>query len=229
MNLFKRTLVLAACVFLFASAAHAQHILKLMDGRILKGEFISASGGAINFKVVGDAEPTRFDIADVLSVVFSTASPIGLQKREEPISVPKGHVIAIQFSEEVSSRASTAGEKFFATLVSDLEQDGVVLARAGKRVAGRVRKVLRPKRSVDKAVIEVTLIEIPVDGKSVPVITDWAGVVNDGRGTTSTTGPAVVTNATMDELVDGNNVLFPVGTRVEFRLAQPLIIRPPLN
>jgi len=229
MSLFGRVLVVAACVFLLAGSASAQHILKMADGRILQGTFVSASGASISFKVVGDKEPTRFDISAVLAVVFSTASPNVARKKGEPISVPSGRVISIQIAEEISSVSSSAGQKFFATLVQDFEHDGQTLARTGKQVTGRVRKIVRPKRSIDKAVIEVTLIDITIDGNAVPIITDWAGIVNDGQGNTHTVGPAVVTNALMSELVDGNHVRFPAGARIEFRLVQPLTIRLPLN
>jgi hypothetical protein len=229
MALFKRALILAATAILLASPASAQHILKLMDGRILKGEFISASGGAVNFKVVGDEAPTRFEVSKILSVVFSTATPASAQKQREPISIPAGRVISIQISEEVSTITASAGQKFFGTLVADFVHEDKILVATGKRVTGRVHKVLRPKRSVDKAIVEITLIEIPVDGKTVHIITDWAGIVSDGKGTTTTTGPAMVSNSVIGELVDGNHVRFPVGARIEFRLSQPLSIRPPLN
>ena len=201
------------------------HTLKLRDGRILKGEFVNASGGAVWFKVVGDVEATQFQIADILSVVFSTAS-IQPPKKKEALTVPIGTVVSVKFVEEISSRDQSAGQKFFCELAADVVVGETVVAKAGKRVTGRVRKVVKPKRSVDKAVLELVLVSVPVDGKDAHMITDFVGVVNDGKGNVNVTGAAQVSGATAEGLRDGKHVTMPVGLVVDFRLTQPMTIRP---
>ena len=201
------------------------HILKLKDGRILTGEFKSATKEVVKFLVEGGVVE-NFPVSDILSIHFSGASISAQpQAAAEPIKIMPGTVVRVRITEEIGTINSSAGRKFFATLYEDLTIDGVVVSAKGKRVFGRVRKVVKPKRSIDKAVIEIVLTDITVAGKSHPVITDYFGVQNDGHGTVVTLGGAKSPETTLPELMDGNNVKVPVNTLLEFRITQPVTVR----
>jgi len=201
------------------------HILKLKDGRILTGEFMSATREVVKFKVEGEAVQ-NFPVAEVLSIHFSMASVSAPpQAKAEPVKILPGKVIRIRLAEEVSTTNSSAGKRFFAVLDEDLEVDGVVLSEKGKRVFGRVRKVVKPKRSIDKALIELVITDLTIMGKTHPVISDYFGVQNDGEGTVNTLGPAKAVELTLPEFTDGKNVKIPAHTLIEFRITQPVTIR----
>ena len=201
------------------------HILKLKDGRILTGEFTGATREVVKFKVEG--EPVQsFPVSEILSIHFSMASisPQPLAKAE-PVKILPGTAVKVRLVDEVGSLTSSAGQRFFATLDEDLVVDGVVLSEKGKRVFGRVRKVVKPKRSIDKALIEIVITDLTIMGKTQPIISDYFGVQNDGQGTVNTLGTAMALETTIPELTDGRNVKVPVNTLIEFRITQPVTLR----
>lgn len=217
-------LVVIAAVIMVPLSAQG-HILKLKDGRILTGELMSATREVVKFMVEGETIQD-FPVADILSIHFSMAS-ISAQPaaKDEPIKILPGKVIRIRTAEEVSTTNSSAGKRFFAVLDEDLVVDDVVLSEKGKRVFGRVRKVVKPKRSIDKAVLELVITDLTIMGKTHPVISDHFGVQNDGRGTINTLGSAKALELTLPAFTDGKNVKVPAHTLIEFRITQPVTIR----
>ena len=226
MNRRNRYIILAVIVAVMVVPLSARsHILKLKDGRILTGEFMSATKEVVKFLVEGETVQD-FPVSDILSIHFSMAS-IGAQPqaKAEPVKILPGKVIRVRLAEEVSTANSSAGKRFFAVLDEDLVVDGMVLSEKGKRVFGRVRKVVKPKRSIDKAVIELVITDLTIIGKTQPVISDYFGVQNDGQGTVNTLGSAKALDATLPQLTDGKNVKVPVNTLIEFRITQPVTVR----
>lgn len=219
-------LALATVAILAALATADTHTLKLKDGRILRGEFQKANKSELWFTLAGETSPTRFDIADVISLHLSSATVQPMIQREEPVKVPEGTPINIRLDSELTTSGSSAGDKFFATLVSDVRVGDEVVVSAGKRITGRVRKVVKPKRKGSRSVIEMVLVSIPVDGKSMPVVSNYFGVESDGQGTINATGTARPVGVTIGAFLDDRNVRLPMGTEIEFSLKQPLIIRP---
>jgi hypothetical protein len=201
------------------------HILKLKDGRILTGEFVSATKDVVRFKVeVGTIE--EFPVADILSIHFSMASISAQPKAPpEPVKILPGTVVLVRVTTPLSTTNSSAGDKFFATLDKDLVVDDVVLSTRGKRVFGRVRKVVKPKRSIDKAVIELVLTDLIIRGNVQPIITDYFGVQNDGHGTLNLLGSAKAPETSVPMFMDGRNVTVPKNTLLEFRITQPVTVR----
>jgi len=201
------------------------HILKLKDGRILKGQFVSGITEAIRFHVEGDTI-REFSVADILAIHFSSASITATPPPPaEPVKIFPGTVVNVKLSAELGTRTSSAGDRFFAEISEDLIVDGVTLSAKGKRVFGRVRKVVKPKRSKDNAVIEILLTDLTIAGKSQPVITDFFGVEHDGEGTYRLLGTAKPIGATVANFMDDQHVRLPVGTELEFRITQPVTIR----
>lgn len=216
------TLVLALIVVPLLTQAH---ILKLKDGRILKGQFVSATSEAVRFNVEGDTIRV-FSVDDILSIHFSSAS-IGATPppAAEPVKIKSGTVFRVRITNELGTRKNGAGDRYFAEIAEDFVVDGVTLSAKGKRVYGRVRKVVKPKRSGDKAVIEILISDLSIAGKQQPITSDYFGVVHDGDGNYSLLGTAKPVDASLGNFFDDRHVRIPVGTVLEFQITQPVTLR----
>jgi len=205
-------------------AVHA-HILKLKDGRILKGEFVRATSDVVYFNVEGDTVH-EFSVGDILSIHFSSASiDAAAPPASEPVRIIPGTVLKVKLTAELGTRNSDAGQRYFAEMAEDLVVDGVPLSATGKRVFGRVRKVVKPKRPNDKAVVEILLTDLTIAGKSQPVVTNYFGVQADGKGNYTFLGTARPVGATLVEFFDDQHIRIPIGTVIEFRITQPVTVR----
>lgn len=222
----KRSVVFALIVALvIVPVLTRAHILKLKDGRILKGRFIGGEAGLLTFHVDGDTI-RQFSVDDILSLHFSSAS---INATPPPAAEPKkiipGTVIRVALASELNTLSSDAGDRFFGELAEDLVVGDITLSARGKRVFGRVRKVVRPKRATSRANIEILITDLTIAGKQQPVITDFFGVDSDGKGNYNLLGTARPVDAALPHFVDNRNVRIPAGTVIEFRITQPVTVR----
>jgi hypothetical protein len=216
-------LVLAVAVVVVPLVTQA-HILKLKDGRILKGIFVSGMADVIRFDVEGDTL-REFPVDDILSIHFSSASIGATPPPAEPVKILPGTAVKVKLSAELGTRNSSAGDRFFAEISEDFVVDGVTLSEKGKRVFGRVRKVVKPKRSNDRAAIEILLTDLTIAGKSQPIVTDFFGAEHDGKGTYRLLGTARPVEATVATFMDDRHIRLPAGTEFVFRITQPVTVR----
>jgi hypothetical protein len=201
------------------------HILKLLDGRIIRGELVSATAEVLYFKVEGDTL-RAFPVGSVLSIHFSSATiDAPPPPKSEPVKISAGTAVRVKITDAMDTKTSDAGKRFFGELAQDLVVDGVTLAPAGKRVFGRVRKVVKPKRSNDRAAIEIIVSDLTIAGKAQPVVTDYFGVENDGNGNYRLLGGAKPVDVTIGTFADGKHVKIPAGTIILFHIAYGVTIR----
>ena len=222
----KRTVLYAlALALLIVPLITQAHILKLKDGRILKGQLVKATADVLYFHVEGDTIQ-EFAVGDLLSIHFSSASiNAAPPPKAEPIRIEAGTVIRVKLTQELGTRKNDAGQRYFADLAEDLAVEDVTLSAAGKRVFGRVRKVVKPKRSNDRAAIEILLTDLTIAGKNQPIITDYFGLENDGDGNYSFLGEAKPVDATIGTFFDDQHIRIPAGTVLEFHITQPVSVR----
>jgi hypothetical protein len=131
----------------------------------------------------------------------------------------------VALDSELNTRSSSAGDRFFGRLAEDLVIGDVTLSEEGKRVFGRVRKVVKPKRASRRSNIEILVSDLTIAGKKQPVITDYFGVEHDGEGNYNLLGTARPVEAGFAQFVDGRNLRLPAGTVFEFRVTQPVTVR----
>jgi hypothetical protein len=216
------TLLLAIVVV--PPVVHA-HILKLLDGRILKGELVRATADVVYFNVAGDTIQA-FPVGDIVSLHFSSATvDAPPPAKTEPIKIPAGTPIRVKVTDELGTRSSDAGKRFFGEMAQDLAIDGVTLSAGGKRVFGRVRKVVKPKRSNDRAAIEIIISDLTIAGKAQPIVTNYFGIEHDGDGNYKFLGEARPVDATIGTFMDDNHVRIPRGTVIEFYVAHSVTVR----
>ncbi len=118
------------------------------------------------------------------------------------VVVPAGTWISIRTNQVLSSDQSRPGEVFTGTLAQPLVANGIVLARRGQTIGGRVAEAVKAGRARGTSRLAVELTEISLaDGRQVPVVTqliEYAGGTSIGRDLT-----AVGTTTAMGALIGG--------------------------
>jgi hypothetical protein len=126
-------------------------------------------------------------------------------------TIPAGTPLIVRTAGGISSHA-TPGRAFTATLDQDVAINGDVVLRAGTPVSGIIESSRGSRSTTSSEAITLDLTAISSNGRMIPVKTT-AGVqpLNQVKTTRQSRG-----NFTVGEKV------FPAGTRLEFRLAQPI-------
>ncbi len=133
-------------------------------------------------------------------------APPAFQSAQVPgrITIPAGTWITVRVDQPLSSNHNRAGDAFTATLTAPVVADGIVVARRGQTLAGRVAESMKAGRIKGTSSLGVEMIELSiVDGQRVPVRTElmqYAGGTSNGRdaaavGTTTGIGAAIGASA----------------------------------
>ncbi len=133
-------------------------------------------------------------------------APPAFQSAQVPgrITIPAGTWITVRVDQPLSSDHNRAGDAFTATLTAPVVADGIVVARRGQTLAGRVAESMKAGRIKGTSSLGVEMIELSiVDGQRVPVRTElmqYAGGTSVGRdvtavGTTTGIGAAIGASA----------------------------------
>lgn len=116
------------------------------------------------------------------------------------LTLPAGSWITIRVDQPLSSDHNQPGDAFTATLVQPLVANGLVVARRGQTVAGRVAEAVKAGHVKGTSRLGLQLTEISlVDGRQAPIRTqliDRQGDTSVGRdvaavGTTTAVGAAI--------------------------------------
>ena len=126
-------------------------------------------------------------------------------------TIPAGTPLIVRTAGGISSHA-TPGRAFTATLDRDVVINGDVVLRAGTPVSGIIESSRGSRSTTSSDPLTLDLTGVSSNGRIVPVKTS-GGVQphNQVKTTRSSRGGFTV-----------GEKIFPAGTRLEFRLAQPL-------
>lgn len=162
--------------------------------------------------------------------------------------LPVGQEIDVRLQDALSSSTATAEQRFQATTVVPLEQDGRVLVPAGSQVRGIVSSV-SPAGRVDRTgKLTLAFDQITVNGREYPMralatrafesggIREEAGTVGTGGAAGAIVGGilgglkgaligAVVGAGGVIAATEGKDVELPAGTIIRIRLDTPVEIR----
>jgi hypothetical protein len=98
------------------------------------------------------------------------------------VRLPAGAWITLRVNQPLSSNHNHPGDAFTASLVEPLVADGIVIARRGQTVAGRVAEAQKAGRVTGTSRLGIGITEISlVDGRQIPVKTQLI----ERRGDTS--------------------------------------------
>ena len=118
-----------------------------------------------------------------------------------PRIVPAGTVLLVRTTEEIGTHNKTAGARFTAALEADLVAGDSVVAPAGSTVYGKVLKSEKGGIGPRKAILELTLTEIKINGRLYPIKSS----VLTGRGESGGLGKKIVKGAAIGALADGSS------------------------
>ncbi len=88
------------------------------------------------------------------------------------ITIPSGTSIAVRLQEALDSGVNQAGETFSAMLDRDIEINGIVVARRGSMVEGKLSNVVRSGRVEGRAAMSLQLTSLTVGNQTYPLQTE---------------------------------------------------------
>ncbi len=95
-------------------------------------------------------------------------------KVQEPkyVTIPTGANLQVRLQEPLSSAANQQGDQFVAILDKDIEVNGIVVARRGCTVEGKVAQVERSGRVKGRASMSLQLVNLIVENQPYPLQTE---------------------------------------------------------
>jgi hypothetical protein len=162
--------------------------------------------------------------------------------------IPAGQELDVRLQTTLSSETSTAEQRFEATTVVDVTQDGIVLIPAGSAVRGVVSAVDRPGRVDRVGSLTLSFDQMTVRGRSHPIrgmatqvfesggIREEVGTAGAGAGVGGVIGGLIggVKGALLGAVIgaggaiaatEGKDVHLPAGSVIRIRLDSPVTVR----
>jgi len=263
-------LTLTAVAALALAGVAFSDTLELKDGRVLQGRYLGGTQAVLRFEVNGEVQ--TFPTNDIVALTFThgsgyapqTAPPQGPpppQSAPPPqansyaggdVNVPAGQSILVRMIDGVDSAKNQVGDVFHASLETDLNINGVVVARKGTDVYGRLANADKSGTFSGKSELQLELTRLVIDGRDYPVVSSDYNVQGKSQGSSTAKkvgGGAVAgaiigaiagggkgaaigaaagggTGAAVQVLTKGAQVKVPSETLLEFRLQQPVTVTP---
>ena len=141
--------------------------------------------------------------------------PLSLVNKVKLVILPAGTLIAVRTTDSVDSRTDRVGQTYLASIDSDLVIEDELVVQQGADASLKLVRKSRGEFVDEKSELQLQLERIFVDGNSYVAI---------GAGVMTGSGAAVAA------ITQGEKVLVPPESRLEFRLQQPVkiavVIRP---
>lgn len=196
------------------------------------------------------ARHTSRRIVVALLVAVALTMAISSWAQQKMVTVPAGTSLLVRMIDTVDSSKNAVGSRFTASLETNLQVGGVVLAPAGTKVYGRLAQAKQAGRVAGKSELQLELTEIVVNGTAYPIFSSDYQVSGKGSGGRSAKrvlggaglgaaigavagnagkGAAIgaVVGTTAAVVQKGEKVSVPSETLLEFRLQQPASLPAP--
>lgn len=270
MKNWSRTFLVAAAALLLAGIGRAD-TLELKDGRVLQGKYLGGTQAVLRFEVNGEVQ--TFPTNDIVALTFTrnsgsmAAAPAPQPQGAAPpvaanamagstssgqVNIPAGQSILVRMIDGVDSAKNHVGDIFHASLETDLNVNGVLVARKGSDVYGRLASADKGGTFSGKSELQLELTRMIIDGRDYPVVSSDYNVQGKSQGssTAKKVGGGAVAGAIIGAiagggkgaaigaaagggagagvqiLTKGDRVKVPSETLLEFRLQQPLTVTP---
>jgi hypothetical protein len=245
MRLHSVTLVLAGILIAGSAAADT---LQLRSGQVIEGTFLQADTRQVKF-LGQEGQPKLYSLSDVAGVSFAerVSAPA---PSPQPVSKPTratvlaGTLIAVRMVDNLDTKTTQTGQLFTATLDSNLVANGVVVARRGATVHGKVIKSENARRLTGRSEMQLELRNIVINGTAHPIRTSGfqqkgksegaqtakktaagagLGAAIGAIGGNAGKGAAIgaVSGLGVSMIKKGEPIQFPPETLLEFSLEQP--------
>jgi hypothetical protein len=272
MTRIARSIAATALGFLFAGAAMAD-TLELKDGRVLTGRFLGGTQALMRFSVSGEVQ--TFNVTEIVALTFTsdygnppppppppapapppqpqaavTAPPAQTAPTGSQIVIPAGQSMLIRMIDGVDSKTNNVGDIFHASLETDLNVNGTLVARKGTDVYGRLANAKGAGRLAGSSELQLELTRMVINGQDYPVVSsDYTlrgkgrgsntaekvgggaalgaiigAIAGGGRGAAIGAGAGSAAGAGVQVFTRGQQVKVPSETLLEFRLQQPVTV-----
>jgi hypothetical protein len=151
--------------------------LHLRDGKTVEGTFLSADTRQLKF-LGPDGKSKTYPISDVDAVSFALVAapaPVAAAPATAPkpttITVPTGSTVLVRMLDSLDTRQTQTGALFTTSLDSNLVVNGVVVAKKGTTLHGKVTKSTDAGRMAGKSEMQLELIDIVINGAAHPITT----------------------------------------------------------
>jgi hypothetical protein len=225
--------------------------LRLRSGQTVEGVFLSADTNQVKF-LETSGQPRTYSLASVEGITFAAMStPASAAPTTSPkpahVTVLAGTPILVRMLNSIDTSRNRTGDLFTATLESNLVANGVLVARKGATVHGKVTKSEQARRLTGKSELQLALINIVINGSAYPISTgDFQQVgASEGVNTVKKTaagaglgaaigaisgnagkGAAIgaVSGLGVSMIKKGEAIRVPSETLLDFRLNQPVLL-----
>jgi hypothetical protein len=262
MNSLARILATAVLGLSLVGAAAAD-TLELRDGRVLQGRYLGGTQAVLRFEVNGDVQ--AFNVTDVVALTFTAnggaaapaAAPVAPRAAAasatgSTVTIPAGQSLLVRMIDGVDSSKNHVGDIFHGSLETDLTVNGVLVARKGTDVYGRLAQAKEAGHLAGSSELQLELTRMVIDGHDYPVVSsDYTlqgkgrgkntaekvgggaalgaiigAIAGGGKGAAIGAGVGAGAGGAVQVLTRGQQVKVPSETLLEFRLQQPATVTP---
>jgi hypothetical protein len=219
---------------------------RLIRTAILFAALATAACGATTRNPAPSTAPAPVPTTNDTTGTFSSG-PTEVNSSQMGV-IPVGQELDVRLQTTLSSETATVEQRFEATTVADLMQDGRVLVPAGSTVHGVVSGVKRPGRVDREGSLTLSFERLSVRGREYPIrgmatqvfesggIREEAGTAGAGAGVGAVVGGLLggVKGAVLGAVIgaggaiaatEGKDVHLPAGSIVRIRLDQAVDVR----
>lgn len=268
---------LAFAAVLFAGVLPASaDTLELKDGRVLNGRYLGGTAAQVRFEINGNVEVFR--VSEIVALTFTgrssvsaarpaspaaSSAPGGVASTDAPsaysaasaggrVTVPAGTRLLIRMIDGVDSSKNHVGDRFHASMETDLVVGDTVVARKGTDLYGRLAEAKQAGHMAGSSELKLELTDIVINGQSYPLMTgDYeakgkgrggntaekvgggaavgaiiGAIAGGGKGAAIGAGVGAGAGGAVQVMTRGEQVRVPSETLLEFRLEQPVTVAP---
>lgn len=260
----------AIAVGLFFVSVAAADTLELKSGKVVQGRYLGGTAAVLRFEVNGEVQ--TFSTNDVVALTFTgrsggatpmaapapapadaTPAPAPAAASVGPggeVTIPAGQSILVRMVDGVDSSKNHVGDIFHASLETDLNVNGTLVAHKGTDVYGRLAEAKKSGNFTGKSELQLELTRLVIDGHDYPVVssdytlqgkgqgsqtakkvgvgavagTIIGAIAGGGKGAAIGAAAGGATGAGVQVLTKGAQVKVPSETVLEFRLEQPATV-----
>lgn len=226
--------------------------LELKNGQVLTGKYVGGTTATLHFET--SAGQQTIETSKALALTFSgsgattpAAAAPAPAAADAPAAAPAsvtvnaGTTLLVRLVDPVTSK-DPQGKRFTTTLETDLVVNGMMVAKAGTKVYGRVQGAKQAGRFAGQSTLELGLSEMAIGPSLVPIVT--GGYTQAGERSIGKTAKGAAAGAAIGAIADGGEgagkgaaigalasgvkkgqvVAINPGTLLEFKLQQPVTV-----
>lgn len=259
----------AMAVGLFFVSVAAADTLELKNGKVMQGRYLGGTAAIVRFEVNGEVQ--TFSTSDIVALTFTgrgggatpMAAPAPAPAAAPPpapapapvapggeVTIPAGQSLLIRMIDGVDSSKNHVGDIFHASLETDLNVNGTLVAHKGTDVYGRLAEAQKSGNFSGKSELQLELTRLVIDGHDYPVVSsDYTlqgkgqgaatakkvggiaaagaiigAIAGGGKGAAIGAASGGAVGAGVQVLTKGAQVKVPSETVLEFRLQQPATV-----